>query len=176
MYKRQPPKRRGCSYVIANKDFKESSHVPAEKMARPDEQSLRRLTKDELMPPPSFVPDGILVESPIVEGLVRSQDIIFLVIQKAAGDANAPWSFPSEETLDELCDFIIGDLVSKDEPRVCDTFLDRRIDPEKGIATITLCTEDMRLFDMIRNDIRYYTGSAGSVSYTHLTLPTIYSV
>ena len=113
------------------------------------------------MPPPSFIPDGFLVETPEVEGMVRSQGIIFLVIQKAVDDTNAPWSFPSEETLDELSDFIIGDLVAKDEPRVCDTFLDRRMDPEKGIATITLCTEDMRMFDLIRREIRNYTGSAG---------------
>ena len=63
--------------------------------------------------------------------------------------------------LDELCDYIIGDLVSKGVPLLCDTFLDRKKDPEKGITTITLCTENMRLFGEIRQAIRGYNGTPG---------------
>ena len=85
-----PPKRKGMTFKIFNEELKCADMAsPAVKVPRPDEQSLRRLTKAELMPPPSFVPEGISVEIPVSNDLVRSQDIIFLVVQKVADDINA---------------------------------------------------------------------------------------
>ena len=74
------------------------------------------------MPPPSFVPDGLAVEAPEMTDLVRSQDIIFLVVQRTADDINAPWDFPSKEDLDDLVDSVTADLLET-EVRIINTCL-----------------------------------------------------
>ena len=155
-----PPKRKGMTITVYNEDIKLTDHVPAVKVPRPDESNLRRLTRAELMPPPSFVPEGYAVEAPISTDLVRSQDIIFLVIQKVVEDSNAPWEFPAEAVLDDLIDTITAGLLETDD-RIIDTILERRKDPKNGITTVTLNTENLQLFSLVRKAIRQYTGQPG---------------
>ena len=124
---------------------------------RPDPSSLRRLTADELLPPPSNLPIPLEPNQDLPE-FVQEQRIEFLVVIRPTNDANADWGFPTAETLQKMYDKIRLDL--EDNLQIFDVALWHRVD-KNGIATIMLSTVNLGLMNQIRQEIRLYTGYPG---------------
>ena len=75
-------------------------------------------------------------------------------------DVNAPWAFPNYEMMEDLYDSIMSELVI-DEPNVFDVAITYGVDKSSGMASITLYTLNMPVFNLVRQAIRSYTGKEG---------------
>jgi hypothetical protein len=152
-----PPKRRGMVTRVVNKDWDAKEFLPPVKVARPEEKSLPRLTVEELLPPPSVVPDGLECEV-VSDRLVRAQNLVFLVMMRPTLGQDLPWDFPSKTTLETLFDCLRSEIESVE---IIDVALSCAVDPENGIATMTLNTVNLKVFEEVRDFVRKYQGVKG---------------
>ena len=127
--------------------------------ARPDENTLRKITADELLPPPS---DQIVPLDFVLDGqehsFVANQRIEFLVLRRPVLDSDAPWDFPSEEQLRAMYSAVRQKC---DHDLILDVCQYSRVDPKTGIATMMLSTVDLALMLRVRHEVRVYMGHMG---------------
>jgi len=124
---------------------------------RPEEDTLRRVTDDELLPPPS---DQIIpIDADLdldADDFVREQRHELLVSQQITGNKQAPWGFPNKAMLQKIWDHIRSE---NDHAQIMDVALWSRVDKE-GLASVMLSTVNYPLFKFSGNPgFRYETYS-----------------
>ena len=124
---------------------------------RPDATTLRRITEEELRPPPSsmLVP---LEPTYNLPDFVTDQRIEFLIVVRSESAPEDAWGFPTEEVFQKMYNSVRDE--HEDHPQIFDVALWHRID-KNGIASIMLSTCNLPLMTAIRHSIRIYKGHHG---------------
>ena len=173
---------------FTEEDFDEEDIIPD----RPEEQTLRRLTTAELLPPPSDMPISLDNSmDPDLPEFVTEQRIEFLVMERQRGkilgiiisvyinilgksDKNQithpldrpedPWGFPNADTLQALYDKVRLDI---DHIQIMDVVLWSRWDKSNGVATIMMSTINLALMEKVYY-IKTHTYLTYSPYYTNI--------
>ena len=132
-------------------DFDEDEVIPQ----RPAEHTLRRLTREELAPPPSnkIIPLDLEEDPDCPSEFVANQRIELLVMKQPIKNKAAPWGFPDEKMLQSLFDAI---RQKHDHAQIMDVALWCRVDKKTTIASMMLSTVNLPLFKLLRHAVRNY--------------------
>ena len=129
----------------------------APKVSRPDRSTLKKISPDELRPPPTILPDGVSsMEYRMESGQVQIENIQFLVVMRPISDV-AAWAFLDKVTLDTMYDKLFDAIPDPDLLQVaCSATVD-----DQGFSYVTLNTCNMELFNAFRAGIRAYSDIPG---------------
>ena len=125
---------------------------------RPDESTLPRIDMKELLPPPSNAPVPIDFEMDTsLPEYVKEQKIEFLLVQRPV-DSTEAWSFPTEENMNRIWNFVRNKL---DSDYILDVCLWSRFERLTGITTLMLSTVNLNVMSEVRHEIRVYSEIEG---------------
>ena len=164
-----PPKKMGMEIKVVNITMDEDAiPEPELKPDRPEESTLRRISRAELMPPPLTVPDDIIVDISAPLDLVKEQNIVFIVAMIDKDNPQGNLQTPNEETLEMLFDGIRENNCEMED--ISDVAVSARLDRDSKLATITLNTINMRVFEHLRKEIREFSAVEGFTFETYSKL------
>ena len=148
------PKRRGVDTEVYNEC--ERPEVAA-KVSRPDRNTLKKISLEELRPPPTVLPDGVSSMVYRLEaGQVQIENIQFLVAMRPTSDISA-WAFLDKATLDKVFDTVMDSIDHIDLLQV----VSAPVVDDQGFSFITLNTFNMDIFNTFRAGVRNYSEIPG---------------
>lgn len=120
---------------------------------RPDDSTLQRVDFNDLLPPPSDapVPADFAFDATLPE-YVKEQRIEFLLVQQPTESTTA-WSFPTEEQMRAVWNFV---RIKLDSDFILDVCLWCRQEKVSGITSLMLSTVNLQVMEQVRHEIRIY--------------------